>query len=91
MTKNDGSSEEIKLSEVVGSMFAVVQHGIDLAVAGSLKSLKKAAESPAKTTRFTNKAVKSVAGFTRGFIGFLAQTGDSYMQTYEDLKKDHKN
>ncbi len=94
MTKKrqpSSNDDDIKLSDLVGSSVAIVQHGIDLAVTAGLRSLKKAAEAPSKTKKNTNAALLAAAKFTKGFIGFLAQTGDSYMSTYEELKKDHKN
>ncbi len=92
MPKKESSSEEdIKLSDLVGSTFAVVQHGIDLAVTAGIRSIKKAAETPSNAKRRTNKAISTAAKFAKGFIGFLAQAGDSYMQTYDELKKEQKN
>lgn len=89
--KKQVSDEDVSLSDLVGSSLAIVQHGIDLAVTGLFRRLKQNAEpSTKKKKRKTSTPLGYVADFTRGFIGFIGQTGDSYMSTYEDLKKGKK-
>ena len=85
------NEDDVTLSDLVGSSFALVQHGIDLAVGAGLKSLRKSAESPKKKNRSSNRIVRTASGFARGMIGFVARAGDTYMQTYDNLKKDHKS
>lgn len=88
MTTKPAKDENITLSDLVGSTLAIAQHGIDLAVTGLFKRLKESG-TPAKKAKGKNGAWKYAADFTRGFVGFIGQTGDSYMETYEKLKSDH--
>lgn len=85
------NEDDVTLSDLVGSSFALVQHGIDKVVGAGLKLLRKTAETPRKKPGSSNTILRGVSGFTRGTIGFVARAGDSYMETYNRLKRDHKN
>ncbi len=87
MTTKRTTDEDVTLSDLVGSTLAIAQHGIDLAVTGLFKRLKESGE-PAKKAQQKNGVLRYAADFTRGFVGFIGSTGDSYMETYEHLKKD---
>lgn len=87
--KKQMSDEDVSLSDLIGSTLAIAQHGVDLAVGGLFKRLKQNADKPARTKK-KQTPFGYAADFTRGFVGFLGQTGDSYMSTYEELKKTKK-
>jgi hypothetical protein len=81
--------DNITFSELLGSSLAIAQHGIDLAFTGLFKRLKQTStETPAKKSK--NTWLKNAGDFTRGFVGFIGKTGDSYMETYSALKKESK-
>lgn len=82
-------NDDITFSELLGSSLAIAQHGIDLAVTGLFKRLKQTSNASSKSAP-KNKWLKNAADFTRGFVGFIGTTGDAYMETYSDLKKDKK-
>lgn len=86
--QNNSSDDDVTFSELLGSTLAVAQHGIDLASKGLFQRLKEGAKKPAKTP--VNKWIRYSLDFTRGFVGFIGKTGDSYMETYEQLKKGKK-
>lgn len=82
-------NDDITFSELLGSSLAIAQYGIDLAFTGLFKRLKQTSNAPSKKN-IANKWVKNAADFTRGFVGFIGNTGDAYMETYSDLKKEKK-
>lgn len=86
MKKPIDQDQNITFSELLGSSWAIAQHGIDLAVTGLFRRLKQNAE-PSKATKKKVGWVQYGIGFTRGFVGFIGKTGDAYMSTYEELKK----
>lgn len=86
MKKN---SDDVTFSELLGSSLAIAQHGIDLAFTGLFKRLKQTSNTKSKS-RTKNVWMKNAVDFTRGFVGFIGHTGDAYMETYSDLKKDKK-
>ncbi len=88
MTTKHSQDDVITLSGLVGSTLAIAQHGIDLAVTGLFKRLKESG-TPVKKAKGKSGVLKYAGDFTRGFVGFIGQTGDSYMETYEKLKVDH--
>jgi hypothetical protein len=89
MKKHRASSQDdVTLSDLLGSTLAIAQHGIDLAVTGLFKRLKETGNSPRPAIRKGGKALQTVSDFTRGFVGFIGKTGDSYMETYEKLKEE---
>jgi|GEM_PF-4861539 len=83
------SNDNITLSELLGSSMAIAQHGIDLAVGGVFRRLKETERTKA-TKKAGNKWLRNTSDFTRGFIGFIGNAGDSYMETYTELKKGKK-
>lgn len=82
----DKKHDNITLAELLGSSWAIAQHGLDLAVTGLFRRLKQNAE-PSKATKKKVGWVNYGIDFTRGFIGFIGKTGDAYMSTYEELKR----
>jgi hypothetical protein len=87
--KKQHADEDVTFSDLLGSTLAIVQHGIDLAVTGLFKRLKQSADAPAKKNEKSGW-MRAAADFTRGFVGFIGKTGDSYMETYTELKQEKK-
>lgn len=86
MKKPMDQDQDVTFSELLGSSWAIAQHGIDLAVTGLFRRLKQNAE-PSKNAKKKTGWVQYGIDFTRGFVGFIGQTGDAYMKTYEELKR----
>lgn len=82
----DKKNDNITLAALLGSTWAIAQHGIDLAVTGLFRRLKQntvPSKQPKKKTGWVQYGID----FTRGFVGFIGETGDAYMSTYEELKR----
>ena len=84
--KRTAQDDDVTLASLLGSSSAIVQHGIDLAISGLMARLKDANNGP--KSKSSNPVIRFAGGFIKGMVGFVGTAGDSYMHTYEDLKRE---
>lgn len=84
MTKKNDTAQDPSLAEIAGEGFALLQHGIDKAVAWGFKKMKEVdtEESP----EITNPYLRTAADAGRKTLGFLGRAGQAYYKRYEELK-----
>ena len=87
MTKRNTPSEDPTLAEVVGGGFAVLQHGMDKAIFWGLRKMKDAQEKTDPEADIENPHLKRAAKVGRGLMGFIADAGQAYYTSYEEMKR----
>ena len=87
MTNKKTSTEDPTLTEVVGGGFAVVQHGIDKVITWGFKKMKDAEQGTNPDADIENPHLRKAAKIGRGVMGFIADNGQAYYKSYEELKR----
>lgn len=75
------------LAEVVGGGFAVLQHGIDKVATWGFSKMKDVQRKTDPETDIANPYLKRAAKIGRGVMGFIADTGEAYYRSYEEMKR----
>lgn len=76
-------------AKTIGAGLANVQNGIDKLAEFGINQLKKAGDEPIEEPVKNKYAKKALKG-ARTVIGFLGELGDSYYDSYEELKRKQK-
>lgn len=87
MTTKKTTTEDPTLAEVVGGGFAVLQHGIDKVVTWGFRKMKDVQQGTDPEKDIENPHLQKAAKLGRGLLGFVADAGQAYYKSYEELKK----
>lgn len=82
-TKDDDPT----LAEVVGGGFAILQHGIDKVASWGFSKMKDMQRNTDPDADIANPHLKKAAKVGRGIMGFIADTGQAYYRSYEEMKR----
>lgn len=74
------------LADVVGGGLAVLQHGVDKVVTWGLGKMKDVHRNTNPDTDIANPHLKTAAKIGRGLLGFIADAGQAYYRSYEEMK-----
>lgn len=91
MTNKRTTTDDPTLAEVVGGGFAVVQHGIDKVVSWGFAKMKDVQQNTNPEADIANPHLKKAAKIGRGLMGFIADTGQAYYKSYEEIKRSSAN
>ena len=78
-------------AQLIGGVFAQVQHGVDSALSWGFKKLRAAGsgeEPEGEETRHPYVRTARKAG--KGLLTFFGELGDAYYDKYSELKKEGK-
>lgn len=87
MTNKRTTPEDPTLAEVVGGGFAVLQHGIDKVVTWGFSKMKDVQQNTNPDADIANPHLKKAAKIGRGLMGFIADAGQAYYSSYEEMKR----
>lgn len=80
-------SKKNSVARQAGHLFAYLQHATDKTIEWGFRSMRKAAQSPARSVVKKKGVLGKVGRAGRGILSFVGNAGEAYYERYEELKK----